>query len=137
MRFFGAIMKIKQEGGVDFQELSLAQATDCAKAQGKMLFINIHIKNCTPCRLMEKKIFPQEKIGTYINERFISISLDGEEGEGKELTTQYQIFTYPTYFIMDTTNTVIGKILGADKDIDSFINKIEAIINPSEEKNEE
>ena len=86
---------------------------------------------------MEKKIFPQEKIGTYINERFISISLDGEEGEGKELTTQYQIFTYPTYFIMDTTNTVIGKILGADKDIDSFINKIEAIINPSEEKNEE
>lgn len=116
--------------GTNFRELSFAQAIDSAKAEGKLLFVNMHTKTCRPCRLMEKTVFPKEKLGKYMNAHFVSIALDAEEGEGTELSTRYQVEMYPTYLVIDTAATKLGAIVGAEKDIDKFIEKIENIINP-------
>ena len=120
---------IKTEG-TNFRELSFAQAIDSAKAQGKLLFVNMHTKTCRPCRLMEKTVFPKEKLGKYMNAHFVSIALDAEEGEGAEINARYQVEMYPTYLVIDTAATKLGEIVGAEKDIDKFIEKIENIINP-------
>ena len=79
---------------------------------------------------MEKTVFPKEKLGKYLNEHFVSIILDAEKGQGAEINARYQVEIYPTYLIIDTTATKLGAILGAEKDIDKFIEKIENIINP-------
>lgn len=118
--------------GTNFRELSFAQAIDSAKAQGKLLFVNMHTKTCRPCRLMEKVVFPKEKLGKYMNAHFVSIALDAEEGEGAVLSTRYQVEMYPTYLVIDTAATKLGAIIGAEKDIDKFIEKIGNIINPAD-----
>lgn len=122
--------EVKQSGGTNFQNLSLEQAIDSAKAQGKLVFVNMHTKTCRPCRMMEKNIFPKEELGKYLNEHFISIVIDAEEGEGAQINSRYGLEAiYPTYLIIDTAATKIGEIIGAEKDINKFINKIDSIIN--------
>lgn len=118
--------------GTNFRDLSFEQAIDSAKAEGKLVFVNMHTKTCRPCRLMEKTVFPKEKLGKYLNEHFVSIILDAEEGQGAEIKARYQVEIYPTYLVIDTAATKLGAILGAEKDIDKFIEKIENIINPSD-----
>ena len=122
--------EVKQSGGTNFQNLSLEQAIDSAKVQGKLVFVNMHTKTCRPCRLMEKTIFPKEELGKYLNEHFISIIIDAEEGEGARINSRYGVSIYPTYLIIDTAATKLGEIIGAEKDINEFINKIDSIIKP-------
>ena len=116
--------------GTNFRKLSLEQAVETAKDEGKLVFVNMHTKTCRPCRLMEKVVFPKEKLGKYMNEHFVAITFDAEEGEGAEINARYQVGMYPTYLVIDTAATKLGAIVGAEKDIDRFIEKMESIINP-------
>lgn len=118
--------------GTDFRNLSFTQAIESAKAEGKLLFVNMHTKTCRPCRLMEKVVFPKDKLGKYMNKHFVSIALDAEEGEGAELKNRYEVEMYPTYLVIDTVATKLGAIMGAEKDIDKFIEKLESIIKPDD-----
>ena len=116
--------------GTNFRDLGFEQAVEAAKAEGKLVFVNMHTKTCRPCRLMEKVVFPKEKLGKYMNSRFVSIAIDAEEGEGAELKSRYEVEMYPTYLVIDTAAIKLGEIIGAEKDIDRFIEKMESIINP-------
>lgn len=118
--------------GTNFRELSFAQAIETAKAEGKLLFVNMHTKTCRPCHLMEKVVFPKEKLGKYMNTHFVSIALDAEEGEGAELKSRYEVEMYPTYLVIDTAATKLGAIMGAEKEIEKFIEKLESIIKPDD-----
>lgn len=118
--------------GTDFRNLSFAQAIETAKAEGKLLFVNMHTKTCRPCRLMEKVVFPKDKLGKYMNTHFVSIALDAEDGEGAELKSRYEVEMYPTYLVIDTAATKLGAIMGAEKEIEKFIEKLESIIKPDD-----
>ncbi len=116
--------KVQENKGTIFHDITLPEALEKASAEGKLVFIECHTKTCGPCRMMKKNVFPQEKVGNYINCNFISIMRDVEEGEGIEIARKYNVGIYPTYLIVDTDGSCVGQVIGADKDVDSFIQKI-------------
>ena len=83
---------------------------------------------------MEKFVFPKPECGKYINEHFVPIVIDGEDGGvGQEIAKKYQVFIFPTYLILQPDGFKEGEILGAESDIDVFLGMIKTIIHDKEE----
>ncbi len=121
--------KLTQEPGVVFYDITLEEALEKAKNEGKYVLIDCHTKTCGPCRKMEKGVFPQEKLGKFINKRFVPIIRDMEEGEGLEIAEKYNIQIYPTMLVLLPNAAKEGEIMGAEFDIDSLIGMLKNIIH--------
>ncbi len=55
------------------------EALEKAKAEDKPIFLSIGYTSCFWCHVMERKVFENEAIATYLNEHFICIKVDREE----------------------------------------------------------
>lgn len=95
-----------------------------AKQTNKLVFLDCYTSWCGPCKMMSNTVFPQEKVGAYMNPRFVNIKIDMEKGEGVELAKRFQISAYPTFIIFNGDGNEIGRFLGGC-DADAFIKKVE------------
>ena len=69
----------------NFEELTLDKALDKAKAEGKLVFVDMYTSWCMPCKYMANTIFPKAEMGEYLNPRFVCLKINAEEGEGVEI----------------------------------------------------
>ena len=67
---------------------------------------------CGPCKMMTNDIFPQEKVGKYMNENFVCVKYDMEKGEGVELKKRYEVSAYPTFLVIDADGTMVHRFVG-------------------------
>lgn len=95
-----------------------------AKQTNKLVFLDCYTSWCGPCKMMSNTVFPQEKVGAYMNPHFVNIKIDMEKGEGVELAKRLQISAYPTFIIFNGDGNEIGRFLGGC-DADAFIKKVE------------
>ena len=124
-----AVGESKVQGTV-FYDLTLEQALEKAKAEGKYVMIDFHTETCGPCRVMERDVFPKPECGEYINKRFVPIMINGEDdGVGTEIAQKYQVFIFPTYMIMSPDGFKEGEVLGAEYDIDKFLGMLKMIVH--------
>ena len=129
------IGKVAEDGGTRFFDITLEEALEKAKAEGKYVLINFHTATCAPCRKMEKVVFPQPQCGEYINKHFVPIMINGEDdGIGTEWAKKYNIFIFPTYLILSSECFKVGEILGAEFDVNKFLDIIKAIVQQAEKK---
>lgn len=90
-----------QTKGTQFFKGTVAEALAKAKAEGKMLMVDCYTLWCGPCRMMATKVFPDEKLGQFMNDHFVCLQLDMEHGEGPERNKTYQVKAYPTFIFFD------------------------------------
>ncbi len=121
--------RLTEEPGVVFYDITLEEALEKAKKEGKYVLIDCHTKSCGPCRKMENGVFPQEQLGKFMNERFVPIMRDMEEGEGLEIAEKYNIQIYPTMLILLPNAAKEGEVVGAEFNIDSLIDMLKTIIH--------
>ncbi len=98
--------------GVYFQNLNYKDALDKAKRNKRKLFIDCYTKTCMPCKYMEKEVFTQEKVGNLLNDKFICLKYDMEEGDGPELCKQFGITAFPTFLILTPEGEIWHKFVG-------------------------
>ena len=72
---------------------------------------------------MSNTVFPQEKMGDYMNPKFICVKYDMEKGEGPELAKKFGVRAYPTFVILNTDGTVRHKFVGGGEP-DRFIERV-------------
>lgn len=112
--------------GVKFESGTWEEILAKAKAENKLVFVDVYTTWCGPCKHVSANVFPQEKMGTYYNTRFINFKMDAETPEGKKFVKTYPVQGYPSFFFIDGNGEVIHKIIGA-KDADSFIAEAEML----------
>lgn len=110
-------MKFCKEG------TKFAEAVVQAKAEKKMVFLDCYTSWCGPCKMMARDIFPQKKVGDFMNPKFICIKIDMEKGEGPSLTQKFQVSAFPTFIIFNSDAQEIGRFLGGS-DADGFIDRV-------------
>lgn len=114
-----------QAQGISFEEgKTFAQVLAKAKAEKKNVFMDCYTTWCGPCRLMAKEEFPKKEMGDWMNPRFVSVKMDMEKGEGKELAKKYDVNAYPTLLLLDSEGKVLCRMLGYKK-ADDFIKEAE------------
>ncbi len=97
--------------GIEFADTSLKQAKILAKQYQKPVFIDFYAEWCKPCKIMEEEVFDDGEVGSFINQNFIAIRVDGEEEQN--LTQQYGIQVYPSLMFLDTDGKLLVKYDGA------------------------
>ena len=121
---------VTKEQGTVFYDITLEEALAKAKADGKYVLINFHTSTCVPCKKMEAEVFPTPECGEYVNKHFVPIMIDGEdEGPGTELAKKYSVFIFPSYLILSPDGFKEGEVLGAELDINKFLEMLKTIIH--------
>lgn len=122
--------KTAEDQGTVFFDMTLEEALEKAKAENKYVLINFHTKTCGPCRKMEKTVFPTPECGKYVNEHFVPIMIDGEDGgTGQEIAKKYKIFIFPTYLVLLPDGGKEGEVSGAEFDVNKFLDMLKYIIH--------
>ena len=68
--------------GVKFETGAWSEMLAKAKAENKLVFVDVYTKWCGPCKHVSETVFPQEKLGEYYNAHFINFKIDAESPEG-------------------------------------------------------
>ncbi len=102
-----------QDKGMLFEKSDWAGVLAKAKKEKKYIFLDAYASWCGPCKWMSKEIFPQEKVGEFMNARFVHAKIDMEKGEGIALAQQYQVGSYPTYLFFNPDGELVHRGLGS------------------------
>lgn len=103
---------VEKEPGIHFEKGDWASVLKAAKDQDKLIFLDAYASWCGPCKLMEKRVFPNERLGDFYNAHFINAKIDMERGEGVGLSEKYNVQAYPTLFFLDAEGTIVKRIVG-------------------------
>jgi len=134
-----------QNAGIKFTEYaSWNQVLVAAKGQKKNIFIDAYTTWCGPCKKMDVEVYPNPRIGKYINDHFIAVKIqfDRTEKDQETVTKWYEIATdlqkrfsinaFPTMLFVSSEDQLFGKIVGfygADTLLTSIININDPEIN--------
>lgn len=91
---------------VEFKNITLDQALVQSKEKNKPIFIDAYASWCGFCKKMKNKVYSDQKVSSYMNEHYINLSIDMENGEGPEIASRYRVEAYPTLIILNSDGEV-------------------------------
>ena len=112
------------QNGLKFREIALSEALAAAKAENKLVFMELHTDGCGACEFMAAEVFPREDMGAYFNDRFVCVSYNLSRDENKPVRQQYPVSVVPTFFLLRPDGSVYHKFVGAAPSTD-FIAAVE------------
>ena len=101
------VTELSDYQGILFETDGLQKALAKARKENKAVFVDCYTSWCGPCKMMSSKVFPDKQAGDFFNPRFISLKIDMEKGEGKELAQKWNISAFPTYLILNPQGEVV------------------------------
>lgn len=98
-----------QPGAINWRKGWSAAKSEAASS-GKLVMIDFYTTWCAPCKMLEKKAFPDARVVKAASQ-LVAIRQDAER-EGKSLAKEYGIRAYPTLLFVDGGGKVKGRIEG-------------------------
>jgi thioredoxin 1 len=105
-------VKASKASGVTIFKGTFKEALAKAKMEHKMVVIKSYTTWCGPCKQMDAYILPDERLGKYFNEHFITTSVDMEKGEGPKLKRKYPHHSFPNLLFIKNNGKMKDKFLG-------------------------
>lgn len=109
--YTGSKSKTKKVG-VIFFDGTFKQAQAKAQSENKMIFIDSYTSWCGPCKQMKYMLKADEKLGNYLNENFVCLSINIEKGEGPKLKRKYPHGTFPTLLFIKNDGRLKNRFSG-------------------------
>ena len=98
---FSSVYSKEEEKGIQFFKGTWKELLAEAKKQNKPIFVDVYTTWCRPCKVLDKDVFPNEKVGEFYNKNFINYKIDAEKDEGLEIAKRYGVAQYPTLIYLD------------------------------------
>ncbi|OQP48049.1 hypothetical protein A4H97_29885 [Niastella yeongjuensis] len=120
-----AIENITSNRGIKFEDsLNWEQIKRKAKNENKFIFVDAYATWCGPCKLMEQQVFINNEVGTYFNDKFISVRVQMDQTsddnqriknwypDAIELNKKYKITVLPTFLFFTSNGSLVNKQVG-------------------------
>jgi len=134
-------LSFAQEKGVKFEKvLTWSQVKSKARLTNKCIFIDLYATWCGPCKAMDNMVFPSEKAGIFINEKFISVKVQTDRtlndnefvkswyNDASSMANKYQVSAFPCLLFFSPEGKLISKEIGYRGVDDLIVSAKEAII---------
>ena len=95
--------------GIEFYH-NLEEAKKIAKEQNKLIFLDGYASWCGPCKMMDRRVFRNDKVADYYNANFINVKIDMDKNV--KLRNEYKIRAYPTLLYLNADGSIIHKKVG-------------------------
>ena len=132
----------QEERGITFEtNLSWEQVKTKAKTESKYIFLDAYTTWCVPCKMMEKDVYPNDTIGLFMNEKYISVKVQmdstGRDNEQvkkwyddvRAIKKEYKIEGFPSFLFFNPDGTLIYKDIGY-KNVPAFLKLINNALDP-------
>lgn len=108
-------------GGITFFPGTFKEALAKARAEKKFLFVDAFASWCEPCKTMDREVYTDARVASYFAEKFVSLRVDMEKGEGPELAKRLRsIDGYPSLVFITPEGYVTKTVLGS-RSADDFL----------------
>ena len=101
---------------IKFKDIKNQQEWDAAfalaKAENKLVFVDIYTDWCTYCHKLDKEVYTNNGLAKYFNENFINLKFDAETEFGYPLTIEYDVTGYPKLLFLTENKLVFESIDG-------------------------
>ncbi|MGB6031380.1 MAG: thioredoxin family protein [Bacteroidota bacterium] len=133
MKYFVAVLLLlvavstpfADEKGVEFVSMDLDEALASARAQEKMVLIDVWADGCAPCKRLEKQVFSENEVGGFVNSRFVCLKVNVKDTLGKQIHKKYEVAGFPTVLFLDSGGGEIDRLFGYDDDPDSYFKTLQ------------
>jgi thiol-disulfide isomerase/thioredoxin len=98
--------------GLPWYEDAPAAALAAARAQGKLLLVDLWAPWCHTCLSMQDFVLTAENL-PQITERFVLLAIDTERESNAALLEALPVGVWPTFYVIDPDKNVLGRWLGA------------------------
>ncbi len=110
-------------------ETAMPAALKRARTEGKPVLVNFYADWCVWCKRLESTTLRDAKVASVLQNKVVPLSLN-VEGDGKELSNEYQVDGLPTVIVLDAGGREIGRIHGYMPP-DSFLDRVEEFLQQS------
>lgn len=90
---------------------TLEQALAQAKAENKLVLMDVGAYWCPPCHQLDEEVFVVPAVGQRLAEGYVALHVDAEKGEGPELVERYRVQAYPTVLVLEATGIEKGRVV--------------------------
>jgi thiol:disulfide interchange protein len=98
--------------GIQFFKGTFKEALAKAKKENKLVMMDCYTTWCGPCKMLKSQVFVDKTLGDYMNQKYVCIAVDYENGEGPSVAQQYPVEGYPTLFFLDAAGKVKKTMVG-------------------------
>jgi thiol:disulfide interchange protein DsbD len=110
----GATAAAVKEEHAGWLEQDLEGALAKAKAEHKVVLVDIYAEWCAQCKELDEKTWPDATIKQWLAENAVAIRID-TDAKRKDLATKLQIRSYPTVLLLDAEGRELRRLLGFEK----------------------
>lgn len=90
--------------------LPLEEALSKAKAESKLVLVDVSAIWCPTCRALDEKVFADTKVRQTINEKFIFSRLEYESDEGTKFLKEHNASGFPNLWLLDGNGKVVKRL---------------------------
>ena len=127
---FASAANFGHEGGIEWQTWEKA-AFEKAKAENKLILINVGMEGCTACNRMERVTYRNQAVIDLINKHFVAIAVDAQARP--DIGERYSDWAWPaTAFLLPDATQVFA--MAGNKLPRNFIPLIEDLVSKHENK---
>ena len=95
-------------------EQDLEGALAKAKAEHKVVLVDIYAEWCAQCKELDEKTWPEASVQQWIGQNAVAVRIDTDVRR-KDLATQLKIASYPTVLVLDADGKELRRSLGFQK----------------------
>ena len=107
-----ALSACLKERGVNFEDLNLKEALAKASEDNKNVLIETFSDGWGSCKVLDRVVFKNEKVGNYINGKYVSIKEYIQKDKESFINTHYTIKGNPTVLLLNSDGNEIDRIVG-------------------------
>lgn len=105
-----AAEKKKNTRSLRFRDMTLDEACNEARQQGKLVFVYAYAGHNQPCLLMERNVFTLNRVADFYHSNFINIRLNAENERG--WAEKYGISGSPAYLFINADGKLVSRAGG-------------------------
>jgi thioredoxin 1 len=99
-------------GALTWSPGTLDEALVRAKAQKKLVLIDVFATWCGPCHEMDDTVYSRDDVAKAIDSAWVPLRRDGERDEGLQIATKYHVVGFPTILLIDENGKEVDRLMG-------------------------